>query len=45
MGESKGWVRFIARNFGFPEVPTVRSLKAPEVKIPKISIRMKGKKR
>ena len=45
VGESKGWVRFIARNFGFPEVPTVRSSKAPEVKIPKISIRMKGKKR
>lgn len=45
VGESKGWVRFVARNFGFPDVPTLRSDKAASVKIPKISIRMKGKKR
>ena len=45
VGESKGWVRFIARNFGFPDVPVLRSAKASVVTIPKISIRMKGKLR
>lgn len=45
VGESKGWLRFVARNFGFPDVPSLRSGKAPAVKIPTISIRVKGKKR
>lgn len=45
VGESKGWVRFVARNFGFPDVPTPRSIKAAAVKVPTISIKLKGKRR